>query len=164
MNQIVEEQLGNGNVIKYVRLKSGTCYHAATPKKVIKVLEEMLKTRTKVRIFYGDAKTGQSWHEENDVVGRIGRSTGTIKIPLLVPDGESGGSGLLDHCIIRIDTHEGTLYQHRKFRVGEMTLSMGNDQKLPWEVFIDNVLHARFELNKEATKLMSFLQGNLFAM
>lgn len=164
MNQIVEEKLGNGNVIKYVRLKSGTCYHAETPKKVIKVLEEMLKTGTKVRIFYGDAKTGQSWHEENDVVGRIGRSTGTIKIPLLVSDGESGGSGLLDHCIIRIDTHEGTLYQHRKFRVGEMTLTKGKTTGFPWEVFIDNVLHACFEKNPQAVRYMDFLLGNLFAM
>lgn len=164
MNLLIEEKLGNGNVIKYVRLKSGTCYHAETPKRVIKVLEEMLKTRTKVRIFLGDVKTGQSWHEENDVVGRIGRSTGNIKIPLLVPDGESGGPGLLDHCIIRIDTREGTLYQHKKFRVGDLTLSKGTTTDFPWEVFIDNVLHARFELNAQAIKFMDFLHGSLFAM
>jgi hypothetical protein len=164
MNEIFEQKLGNGNIIKYIRLPSGTCYHFETPKKVINLLEKALKDGVEVRIFYGDTVTGQSWHDEYDVVGRIGRSTGSIKIPLLVPVGDSGGSGLLDHCIIRIDSRDGLLYQHKKFRVGEMTLSKGDDKQLPWEVFIDSILNARFEFNREAIKFMDFLQGNLFAM
>lgn len=162
--ELLESKLSNGNVIKYAKLCSGTCYHQETPEQVIHILEKLQNSGDEVRIFYGDTQTGQSWHDEFDVVGRIGRSTGNIKIPLLVPKGDCGGPGLLDHCIIRIDSREETLYQHKKFRVGEMTLSQGNDQQLPWEVFIDSVLHARFALNAEATKLMSFLQGNLFAM
>jgi len=162
--ELFESKLSNGNVIKYARLPSGTCYHQETPNQVIRILEKLQNSGAEVRIFYGDTQTGQSWHDEFDVVGRIGRSTGNIKIPLLVPKGDCGGPGLLDHCIIRIDSREETLYQHKKFRVGEMTLSHGNDKQLPWEVFIDSVLHARFSLNAEATKFMSFLQGNLFAM
>lgn len=162
--ELFESKLSNGNVIKYARVTSGTCYHQETSDQVIRLLEKLQNNGTEVRIFYGDTQTGQSWHDEFDVVGRIGRSTGSIKIPLLVPKGDCGGPGLLDHCIIRIDTREETLYQHKKFRVGHMTLSQGNDKKLPWEVFIDSVLHARFELNAEATKFMTFLQGNLFAM
>jgi len=162
--ELFESKLPNGNVIKYARLPSGTCYHQETPGQVIRILEKLQKSGAEVRIYYGDTQTGQSWHDEFDVVGRIGRSTGSIKIPLLVPKGDCGGPGLLDHCIIRIDSREGTLYQHKKFRVGEMTLFQGNDKQLPWEVFIDSVLHARFALNAEATKFMSFLQGNLFAM
>jgi hypothetical protein len=162
--ELIESKLSNGNVIKYARLPSGTCYHQETPDQVMRILESCMKSGEIVRVFYGDTKSGQSWHDEFDMVGRIGRSTGSIKIPLIVPKGECGGPGLLDHCIIRIDTREETLYQHNKFRVGEMTLFQGNDKQLPWEVFIDRVLHARFELNAEATKFMSFLQGNLFAM
>lgn len=164
MSEIFEQKLSNGNIIKYIRLPSGTCYHAKTPKKVINLLEKLRKECAEVRIFYGDAETGQSWHDEFDVVGHIGRSTGTIKIPLLVPVGDSGGPGLLDHCIIRIDSRKGTLYQHKKFRVGDMTLSKTQDVKYPWEVFIDNVLHAQFEFNAQAITFMDFLQGNLFAM
>lgn len=162
--ELFESKLSNGKVIKYARLPSGTCYHQETPNQVIRILEKLQNSGAEVRIFYGDTQTGQSWHDEFDVVGRIGRSTGNIKIPLLVPKGDCGGPGLLDHCIIRIDSREETLYQHKKFRVGEMTLSHGSDKQLPWEVFIDSVLHARFSLNAEATKFMSFLQGNLFAM
>jgi len=164
MNEIFEETLGNGNTIKYIRMPSGTCYHAETPKKITALLEKLLKDGTEVRVFYGNSDNGQSWHDENDVLGRIGRSTGRIKIPLLVPVGGSGGPGLLDHCIIRIDSREGTLYQHKKFRVGDMTLAKGNTQAYPWDVFIDNDLHARFKENSVAIKLMDFLQGNLFAL
>ncbi|MCD2453631.1 hypothetical protein GO003_024950 [Methylicorpusculum oleiharenae] len=162
--ELFESELPNGNVIKYARLPSDTCYHQETPDQVIRLLENLQKCGTEVRIFYGDTQTGQSWHDEFDMVGRIGRSTGSIKIPLIVPKGDSGGPALLDHCIIRIDTRMETLYQHKKFRVGDMTLAQGNDNQLPWEVFIDRALHARFVLNAEATKFMSFLQGNLFAM
>lgn len=159
-----ETKLPNGHVINYVRVRSGTCYHRETSTTVISVLETLLKEGTQVRIFYGDTKTGQSWHDEWDVVGIIGRSTGSIKIPLLVPEGEHGGSGLLDHCIIRIDSMHSTRYQHKKFRVGEMSLTKGKEKTFPWEVFIDGVLHARCKKNTEATKLMAFLQGNIFAI
>lgn len=162
--ELFESKLSNGNVIKYARLPSGTCYHQETPDQVIRLLEKLQNSGAEVKIYYGDTQTGQSWHDEFDVVGRIGRSTGSIKIPLLVPKDDCGGPGLLDHCIIRIDSREGTLYQHKKFRVGDMSLSKGSDKQLPWEVFIDSVLHARFALNAEATKFMSFLQGNVFAM
>lgn len=154
-----------GHVIHYARLPSGTCYHQETPDAVVRILESCIKSCEIVRVFLGDTSTGQSWHEEHDVVGRIGRSSGSIKIPLLVPENDCGGPALLDHCILRIDSRNGgTLYQHKKFRVGDMSLSKGEDNQLPWEVFIDSLLHARFELNSEATKFMSFLQGNLFAM
>ncbi|MBS3963766.1 MAG: hypothetical protein KGZ80_04570 [Methylomonas sp.] len=162
--ELFESKLSNDNIIKYARLASGTCYHQETPDQVVRVLESCMKSGQIVRVFYGDTKTGQSWHDEFDMVGRIGRSTGSIKIPLIVPDRDSGGPGLLDHCIIRIDSRESTLYQHKKFRVGEMTLSKGDDAKWPWEVFIDSVLHARFALNAEAVKFMDFIQGNVFAI
>jgi hypothetical protein len=49
-------------------------------------LETDRKNQRKIRLFYGDTQTGQSWFDEHDVVGRIGRSTGSIKVPLLVAD------------------------------------------------------------------------------
>lgn len=159
-----ESNLSNGNVIQYARVTSGTCYHQETSDQVIRVLEKLLRSSDEVRIFYGDTQTGQSWHDEFDVVGCIGRSTGSIKIPLLVPKCDCGGAGLLDHCIIRIDTRKGTLYQHKSFCVGDMTLTKGEKKELPWEVFINSVLHARFDKNREAIKFMDFLQGNLFAI
>lgn len=47
-----------------------------------------------VRIWLGDTQTGRAWAEENDVIGTIGRSTGTMEVPLLVEAGELAGPHL----------------------------------------------------------------------
>jgi hypothetical protein len=118
--EIFEHRFGNGQSVHYRRLPSGTCYHADTPVPVIELLEQLRQSRRKIRLFYGAPETGQSWHEEHDIIGCIGRSTGSIKVPLLIEPGESGGPALLDHCIIRIDTPRKILYQHAAFRVGDV--------------------------------------------
>ena len=52
---------------------------------------------------YGDTETGQSWRETFDIRGSIGRSTGSIKIPLLIKTSRSlGGGAVLDHCLVKI--------------------------------------------------------------
>lgn len=99
--------------------KSGeTCYHVETEDKVIEVLDKAMQDRTRIIVDYGDVKTGKSWNEQHDITGRVGRSTGSFKIPLLVYNSRCyGGGGLLDHCIIKIITSKGkrVLYQHSKY-------------------------------------------------
>jgi len=103
-----KEKLSNGNTIEYKRTENGTCYHKETPDKLVELLEELLENRTRITVDYGDIKTGKSWGEEHDITGYIGRSTGNIKIPLLVYNTRSyGGGALLDHCIIGIKTSKG---------------------------------------------------------
>lgn len=159
-----EYPLENGHCIQYHRMPSGTCYHAETPDAVQVLLEALRSKSQLVRLFYGNQVTGQSWFEEHDVIGHIGRSTGSIKVPLLVPTGECGGPALLDQCIIRIDTPRKTLYQHPSFRVGEFKLERGNQKALPWEVWIDQVLQARFQAKSEALRYSAFLQGQRFSL
>jgi len=56
----------------------------------------------RMRFHYGDPKTGQLWGDV--VVGYVGRSTGRVKIPLVVHNSRSyGGQGLLDDCILLVD-------------------------------------------------------------
>lgn len=103
----------DGGQVEY-KVVDGTSYHKETPKAVIDVLENSLKTRKRIVLDYGDVKTGKSWGETNDVRGYVGRSTGTIKIPLLVSNSRShGGGGILDHCILKISESAGgkVLYQ-----------------------------------------------------
>lgn len=98
-------------------LKFGTWFSLDTPKKVQRILEDYRRSGKKIRVFYGDPETGRDWMEENDVLGRIGRSTGVMQIPLLVPDGECGGPGLLDDRIVRLmdaETHK-ELYRHPSY-------------------------------------------------
>jgi hypothetical protein len=162
--EIFEHCFGNGQPVHYRRLASGTCYHADTSQRVIELLEALRQNGRKVRLYYGDVQTGQAWFEENDVIGVIGRSTGSIKVPLLVPIGDSGGPALLDQCIIRIDTPRKVLYQHEQFRVGEITLTSGNGKELPWEVCIDQVLHTRFQAKQHAQQYRDFIQGKRFEL
>lgn len=84
------------------------------------VIKEILKAyngKYRIRIWYGDEK--KSWNEENDIIGNIGRSTGEIKIPLLIKSSRSyGGIGILDSCIVRIDVNYGYCKKTRYIKDG----------------------------------------------
>lgn len=80
---------------------TGTYYHEETPLEVCDILEESRISRTRIKIFYGDAKTGKEWGDTFS--GVVGRSTGSIKIPLEIKTSRSlGGGALLDNCIVKI--------------------------------------------------------------
>lgn len=88
---------------QYKVTDSGTAYHLETPGHLVELLERLRQNGTRITIDFGDVNTGKSWEEEYDITGRIGRSTGSIKIPLLVHNARSyGGGALLDHCILSI--------------------------------------------------------------
>jgi len=89
--------------IKYHEV-NGTFYHEETPQEVIAILETnriQFPRKNRIALHYGDTKTGRPWGDVEE--GYIGRSTGSIKIPLIINNRRSmGGSGILDHCILRI--------------------------------------------------------------
>tara|TARA_Y100000310_G_C20585110_1_gene764991 strand:- start:687 stop:995 length:309 start_codon:yes stop_codon:yes gene_type:complete len=87
---------------------NGTYYDARTSDKVINVLENCRKNNTRIIIDYGDITTGESWNEIYDITGRIGRSTGNVKIPILLYNSRSiNGCAIIDHCIIRVKESNG---------------------------------------------------------
>ena len=82
---------------------NGTSYHDDTPREVIDILERARQARFRIRLDYGDPETGESWGEVFDIEGYVGRSTGPIKIPLLVHNARSmGGGAIMDDKIIGI--------------------------------------------------------------
>lgn len=92
-----------------------TSYDARTIPEVIRILELCRQDRTRIRVHYGDVATGKDWMDVYDVTGKVGRSMGPIKVPLLIHNSRSmGGGAMLDHCIVRIVTSKGkrVLYQH----------------------------------------------------
>jgi hypothetical protein len=108
-SNLITEKLSNGNTINY-RIIDGTAYHAETNDIVIGLLEQARKNRNRIRIFLGDTETGRDWGDRAES-GRVGRSTGSIKIPLLILTSRSmGGGGIPDHCIIKIDKQIGKKY------------------------------------------------------
>lgn len=88
--------------VKYIEV-NGTCYRYGTPERVITSLEGARKNNWRVKIDYGNVQTGKSWNETSGVSGYISRSTGCIKIPILVFNKRSyGGGGILTHDILSI--------------------------------------------------------------
>jgi hypothetical protein len=104
------------------KTSDGTCYNTQTPDKVVQILERARRDRTRLVFDYGDATTGKSWGECYDIVGYIGRSTGTNKIPILVFNSRSwGGGAISDDCIIKISESKGKrmLYVHPTYQAAE---------------------------------------------
>jgi hypothetical protein len=95
----------------------GTHYREGTRPNVIGVLQMVRTSRTRIRIWYGDNETGQSWGDYTD--GYVSRSTGTVKIPIHVYNTRSlGGGAILTRCIVLIETTAGKqeIWRHPSFR------------------------------------------------
>jgi hypothetical protein len=116
---------------KQYKERYGTHWDVRTPDKVIDVLEEARQRRVRLHISLGYTEddgqnpVGQDWLEEFTSYGYIGRSTGDVKIPLLVHNQSSiGGTALLDHCIVRIRESAGkrVLWQHPSYHHGRITI------------------------------------------
>ena len=114
--------------MKNYKTVDGTSYDERTPNEVIRVLELARQSRQRLHNSLGETddqrgRLGQDWLDENGY-GYIGRSTGSIKIPLLIHNRRSlGGPGLLDHCIVSIRTSNGrVLYQHPAYHHGDLEI------------------------------------------
>lgn len=117
------EKLSNGNTGRY-KIINGTAYHADTEEKIVNILERSRANRSRLRLHWGDIKTGLDWGDTHDVTGHIGRSTGSVKIPLLIHNSRSlGGGGILDDCIVKIryanKKEGGVLYQHPEYHTNK---------------------------------------------
>ena len=146
-------------------------FHNETNETVKTLLERLSNEypRRRVRIWYGDAKTGRSWNEEHDIMGYIGRSTGNDKIPLLVNNVRSlGGGAVLDHCIIRIDDikTKRTLYKHKNFHTELLEPTLNKDYSV-YEVFRTTLtgieLVATFKTEEKAKKYVKFMDGERYS-
>ena len=82
----------------------GTYFDPGTDPRLARVLETCRRDGRKVRLVLGDTGTGASWLDEFDVVGTVGRSTGLLKVPLLVEPGEAAGTAILcAHVLAMMD-------------------------------------------------------------
>jgi hypothetical protein len=133
----------------------GIFYHKDTPEEVCSIISYYHKAgrNTRLRFFYGDTDTGRDWMEEYDTIGYIGRSTGPIKIPLLIHNiNSSGGGGILDNCIIKITANGRTLYKNNKYHQPECTVD-------GCAVYVGGQIHARFTSETQASKFQQFVTG-----
>lgn len=156
-------KLGNGNTIKY-KVYNGIYYHEETPNEVVRILENARMSDKRIRIFLGNSESGECWLEEYNVIGYIGRSGGSVKIPLLISKSNSmGGIGILDHCIIKITIDKRTVYQHEKFYLPSFTICEASENLLKdgytHSVFADDKNVANFKSKEKAIRYIKFING-----
>lgn len=156
----------NKEMIENYKEIGGVFYKKETPDIVCKILSEAQNRNSRLRIFYGDTKTGKVWLEEYDIIGYIGRSTGLIKIPLLIKNSNScRGPAILDHCIVRITNNRMDVYKALNYQHPELSIKEENFTKdLPFSVYQkeDNksTCVARFETMQKAQNYIEFMLGN----
>lgn len=144
---------------------NGTTYAERTPEEVIGLLEELRKSKQRIRLHYGQTEPsdsmpiGRDWLESWSVTGVIGRSMGPIKVPIMVANARSmGGPQLLDHCIVRIREARGgrDLYRHPQYSHGKVVIENIDEpwgqRRLTAAVKVDGVLHAQFETKQKALR------------
>lgn len=144
------------------RLTQQTYFDPGTDPKAARALESCRREGRKVRLVLGDTATGRCWLNEHDMVGRIGRSTGTMKVPLLVELGEDGGVAILTDCLLRlIDWKSGRdLYRNPAYRVPGLAIQRAPESTdLPWQVLHDGIVVACFSDIGKAGGYLAFMCG-----
>lgn len=152
----------NGSINYKRRDAQSLAFHAETEERICKLLETLNRTGEKVRIFYGDTKTGKAWDEEEDILGAIGRSAGSIKVPLMCKPRAHGGAPILDHCVIGVRNKAGWLYKHEKFDAGSWALGFSNETELHFVAYKNGETIARFSTRDKAQNYIDFMQGTRF--
>lgn len=112
-----------GDGREYKVTADGTWYDSRTADRVVEVLESMRKLGKRVRIFYtyqnvedaqkngSDFPAGTAWTDIYYVTGRLGRTCGDIKAPILLARSRSiGGVSILEHLIGCIMTTDGGVW------------------------------------------------------
>lgn len=137
--------------MKLYNVLNGTFYDDRTHAVVANVLERARLGGYRIHIHYGHVgdvdcmgspcEKGRDWLEKSGVEGRVGRSCGRIKIPLMIHNSRCvGGHCILDDCILRITRSIGrdgrdVLYQSPDWKRPELRLKrLAEGLDFSWEV------------------------------
>jgi hypothetical protein len=169
--RIVENQDGTttyqhsqGEVV-YRQHRSGTYYHAAAPRQVVDALAAAASDGSKVRIHYGDPRTGKDWLEEFGVEGTLSRSMGPLRVPLIISGNSQWGEPLVDHCIVRLEVRPAArrafedVYRHPCYHVGKIEMAPSGLESHPYQVMVDGKPHANFATEQERGKFSRKMFG-----
>lgn len=114
-------------------------------------------SKQRVRLVYGDTDTGKDWLQEYDVLGSIGKSTGSNQALLLISNSRSTGGGtILEDCILKmVDVKsKKVLYQHDKYLAPKFEIVPSTDG---YSVTVDGNVQANFKIQKQAQNYVDFM-------
>lgn len=136
-----------------------------TSEQVQRVITSAYYSKQRIRIVYGDNETGRDWLEEYDVIGTVGRSTGTVKAPLLINNSRSlGGGAILTNCILKIvDVKtKRILYENPIYKMPILVKCASQEKDYMYDVCRsfdnENTLIARFKTEAKADNYIQFMQ------
>lgn len=138
-----------------------TQFDPDTPVAVQAYLEAYRKTGAKVRLFLGNPETGKDWLSEWDAVGRVSRSMGPLKVPLLVTPGEDGGGAILTACVLRIIdvASKREVYRHANYKEPIFEVTPSKEPGFTVDVSVYGSVHARFKSDAKAKDWVDFMTG-----
>ena len=140
-----EIKLQTGSDGKEYKVCNGTFYSAEALDGAILALEYARVNRIRIRVFYAYKTAAEKengvkdsefdvlevWEDENDCIGRLGRSNGNIKIPILLSSSSSCfGSPILDSRTVLVKTTEGNvLFSADGLKFPEWKVNADSDKK-----------------------------------
>lgn len=150
-------------------IKTDTWFPEGTPTKVARVLEASRKERATVRLWFGDPDTGRDSLAEFEVHGRVGRSCGPFRVPLLIdskPDALGGGPISTDRIVRIVDVaSRAVLYQHRNWHLPAIDLAPVREHEVlaagytVQAVVEGGATHARFWDMPRAAHWLAMMSG-----
>jgi hypothetical protein len=155
------------------KVANNTWYNVKTPDAVIHHLEFARRLNYYVWFRLGDPATGKDWMDCCDVCGFVGRSTGSIKIPILLRSRRSlGGGGILTDSIVSLVVHRprsrdlipfNRRWQAPTYKTPELFVDYsdtGEDERF-WVVKDrpTKTIHGRFKSPAKAKRYIDFITG-----
>jgi hypothetical protein len=115
----------------------------------------------RVRLIFGNTRTGESRLDDHDVVGKIGGSTDSPEAPLLLESEGSNGRAIACQRILAIIDWEFSecLYRHPAYREPELRIEFRDEPDRPWHVVRREDVVARFQDIGKAGAYLAFMRG-----
>lgn len=156
--ETVKMRHNSGVETTYKVYPSGTAYHEETSSEVCQILEQYRGNQKRLKIYYGDHATGRDWNEEHGTAGYIGRSTGKIKVPLLLYNSKSkGGGSIPDHSIVKIKYGTRVLYQTKNYQTPKIEITPSELPEYKFNLYINGALYSRHKTEHSAKILKNKL-------
>lgn len=146
------------------KVYNDTWYCFNTPDKIIQILDDAIENHCRIRVFYGDTKTGRDWMEIYDTIGYVGRSCGKVKVPLLIKNRRSySGCSILTDNIVKITIDKFVVYQHLNYHLPDMEIREACDSLKAigynYSTFADGKNDYNCTTMKQAENHIDFLKG-----